>query len=447
MNNAFEVVMANPLELKQHPRYTLYNQAPEEGTPSDTPSRQEVGASAWESTYKRVKADIERYGGIREPLRVQSGTQVILCGHKRCRIAIELGFEMVPVIYEALDDDAAVDLMVSDNFSRAYEERSPIRRARIYQKAKEMYGFPHGGNRRASYNDGNWKKISEIAMMCGTKQARFMDHLRLLKLIVSMQQLVDQEVISVRGGSILAGLPRDAQKQFAKSVRGIEIDIPDRQIQVFRDTWDEENPNRRAELDHLAKVTDADDPEDDDSFDGLSDQNEVEDWTIGFEGAGGEDEATAKLDRSFDSTSLPDESNEPVVRIERVDIRQQRNGSSPDVQSIEEQRHELVDRMGNTFSEDGKRKLEWMAFKKMMQSQIRSIRRWEKDFDASMTPDVAERCRINKDTETELYRFKRELEHYLVAVRKVVPEAEPITADTEIGPFVDDALAEERPAR
>ena len=450
MNWPYEVVMVDPKILQPHPQYALYNPDPDgkstqtaASKESQTRMEKRVRVSSWESTYARIKANVELYG-IREPLRVQMGTQIILCGHKRCKIAVELGFETVPVIYETLDDEAAVDLMVSDNFSRAFEERSPIKRARIYKKAKDMYGYPRGGDWRSKFRSGTWKKLDEIAEMCSTTLARFKDHLRLLNLIVPLQQLVDQEVISVHGGSLLARLPRDAQKQFAKSVRGIEIDIPDRQIQVFRATWDEENPNRRAELDHLAKVTDTDDPENDDSFADLSDQDEAEDWTIGFEGLVGEDEATGKLDQNCDPSSPPDESNDPIARIERVDIRR-RGESSPEVQSVEEQRHDLVDRMGNTFSGDGKRKLEWMAFKKMMQSQILTIRRWRKDFNASMTPDVAEGCRINKDT--ELHRFEQELGHYLAAIHKVVPKTGVKSVDTEVGPSVEDALAQELPAR
>ena len=52
---------------------------------------------------------------------------------------------------------------------------------------------------------------------------------------------------------------------------------------------------------------------------------------------------------------------------------------------------------------------------------------------------------MNKDT--ELYRFERELDHYLAAIHKVVPKTEPLTVDTEIGSFADEALDEEEPAR
>lgn len=429
MNHSYKVVMVDPKTLKPHPQYTLYNPDPEEKVAQIAPSevkqkRQEKGAggSTWKSIYERVKASVEQYG-IQEPLRVQETTQILLCGHKRCRIAIELGFETVPIIYEALDDEAGIDMMVADNFSRAFEETDPIKRARIYLRVKEMYGYSRGGNRRSNGRNVRLRKTDELAVMCRTTPRRFSDHIRLLQLIAPLRELVTQEVISVRGGSVLAMLPRDAQTQFARSMQGIEIDIPDRQIQVFRATWEGENPDRRAELDHLAQATDADDSENDDAWVGVFDPDEGGPLKQDFDDTG--TEGGESQDRAWSLAMSPptDESSEDAGRVERIDIRR-RDESPPGVQSIEEQRHELVDRMGNTFSEKGKRNLEWMAFKRMMQSQIHTIRRWKKDFHASITPEIVEKCRLFGDSETELFRFTREIEQFLAMIRQVLPDVD-----------------------
>lgn len=59
---------------------------------------------------------IIEYQGFRNPLIVQSGTNLIVAGHGRLLAALKMGLQKVPIIYQEFDNEAQLyAFMVADN--------------------------------------------------------------------------------------------------------------------------------------------------------------------------------------------------------------------------------------------------------------------------------------------------------------------------------------------
>lgn len=112
MENAATVVMVPPDVLVPHP------------------DRQKAGTtlSTDDGKYQFIRETIEQHG-IEDAIKVQRGTNIILGGHTRHRIAMELGMVEVPVTYYDVDDETARYMMVVDNHQRIGDEPDPMKLA------------------------------------------------------------------------------------------------------------------------------------------------------------------------------------------------------------------------------------------------------------------------------------------------------------------------------
>lgn len=72
--------------------------------------------------FERLREDIKRSGEIRDPIKVyydKTGSPLILGGFNRWKIAVEIGFEFVPIeIYDGLTPRQRRELVINDNLSR-----------------------------------------------------------------------------------------------------------------------------------------------------------------------------------------------------------------------------------------------------------------------------------------------------------------------------------------
>jgi len=169
--------------LKPHPRNDQYK------TPLDAESEE----------YQLMKTSIAANGLI-HPLIVQAGTNIILSGHTRWRIAKELGMTKLPVRHLEQSDEDAENLLVSDNIERAGKETDLIKLARSVDRLAEKYS-----TRKEAY-----EKLSGTFAI----QYRQLDRLRsLLKLIPELQQLVSDEHVGLKAGTALAGLDDNQQQK------------------------------------------------------------------------------------------------------------------------------------------------------------------------------------------------------------------------------------------
>ena len=104
-----KVVLVDPRILKPHPEYHKAH--------TELPSTDPL--------YQFIKMSIQALG-IETALHVQKNTNIILAGHLRQRIALELDLKEVPVVYDDVDDNEARYMMVVDNLLRKDVSNEPL---------------------------------------------------------------------------------------------------------------------------------------------------------------------------------------------------------------------------------------------------------------------------------------------------------------------------------
>lgn len=202
-----DIIMVDPHSLVAHPDRDLAG-----STLSDS-----------EGKYMLIKESIET-DGISDPLKVQRETNVIIGGHTRHRIALELGLTEVPARIYDVDDETARFLMVTDNFKRTGDEKDAMKLAWTFRVVVMSIGMTHGGNRRATEASEETvptttrKTMEEIAALFDMKPSNFKRYLALLKLITPLQELVSMEKIGVKTGSILSRLTHENQRKVLDSI-------------------------------------------------------------------------------------------------------------------------------------------------------------------------------------------------------------------------------------
>ncbi len=85
--------------------------------------------------YEAIKNNIKTTKII-DPLIVNKDTMVIISGNLRHQIALELGFEKVPVIYREVDESDMDFLAISSN---QYREKSYIEKLKEIEFFKNYY--------------------------------------------------------------------------------------------------------------------------------------------------------------------------------------------------------------------------------------------------------------------------------------------------------------------
>ena len=107
--------------------------------------------------YELLKQDILDHG-IRTPLEITKDG-LILCGHERQRIALELGLDRVPVIYFSGDDVSQMTRIIKDNLARkAVDFRTKIK---CYNELRRLYGLKHSGQPSKSIRSPERISLSE----------------------------------------------------------------------------------------------------------------------------------------------------------------------------------------------------------------------------------------------------------------------------------------------
>lgn len=167
--------------------------------------------------YLYILQSIEN-DGIEEAIKVQSGKDVIIGGHTRQRIALELGLKEVPVVYYDVDDESARYMMVTDNHKRIGDEHDPMKLAWTFKIVMDREGHSWGGDRTAKSTGWTLKDADTIASAFGLKRASLFRYIELLKLIPKLQHFVSEQKIGVKAGAQLAKLHEHDQKKVFQSI-------------------------------------------------------------------------------------------------------------------------------------------------------------------------------------------------------------------------------------
>lgn len=203
------------------------------------PERARVGTilKKTDGKYQLLRDSIAA-NGIEVPLKVQAGTNIILAGHTRQRIAIELDMQMVPVQYMDVDDETAEFTMVIDNHLRAGDEKDPIKMAETFRTIVQLMGYEMVGDWKRKENNGGesiiqkekestgWtlsektkqRSIKEIAEYFDMSRSNFFRYLELLNLIPDLQSMVSSGKIGIKAGSILSKLSESQQMKIYASI-------------------------------------------------------------------------------------------------------------------------------------------------------------------------------------------------------------------------------------
>ena len=200
------IAMVDPRDLVPHP---------DRGKAGTIPSEDD-------GTYQFIRDSIGE-NGVEDALKVQTGTNVIIGGHTRQRIAIELGLSEVPVVYYDVDNDRARYMMVTDNHKRFGDEPDPMKLAFTISVVMEQGGiedYHNMGCQNGTPEVGEkGMKASKLAKYFGMKRSHFFRYLALNRLIPALQLLVSQQKIGVSAGAILArGLSPAAQEKVFQTI-------------------------------------------------------------------------------------------------------------------------------------------------------------------------------------------------------------------------------------
>ncbi len=147
--------------------------------------------------YQALKDDIAAHG-IHDALLVTPDL-LLITGHHRAKIAVELGLATVPIEIQDVDTDEAERLLIADNVLR--RQLNPMEQARLIQRLKKEYDVKRGNNQ---VGGGGSVKMTEALEPLGVGQetAKRLD--RLNKLIPPLQALVSSGQLGTSHGAALA---------------------------------------------------------------------------------------------------------------------------------------------------------------------------------------------------------------------------------------------------
>lgn len=152
--------------------------------------------------------------GLIQPIVVRPLTDnfyEIIAGERRWRAAQLAHLEIVPCLIRSFNNEQAAAVTVIENIQR--EDLNPIEEAMSYQTLIDEFNYFH----------------EEIAAIMGVSRAKITNALRLLKLDKKIQKMLEDKVLSLGHGKVLAGVDEKfqyllAEKCVAKgwSVRHLE---------------------------------------------------------------------------------------------------------------------------------------------------------------------------------------------------------------------------------
>lgn len=128
--------------------------------------------------------------GILQPIIVRKSIKgyEIVVGERRYRAAKEASLEKVPVVVRELTEQQMMELAVLENLQR--EDLTPIEEAAAYQLLMEKLKVTQ----------------EELAKRLGKSRPHIANHIRLLSLPPTIQELISEGKISMGHGRALLGL-------------------------------------------------------------------------------------------------------------------------------------------------------------------------------------------------------------------------------------------------
>jgi ParB family chromosome partitioning protein len=151
-----------------------------------------------------------RHNGIIQPLVVRrTGERFqLIAGERRWRAAQKAGLHKVPCIVKEVSEENVLELSLIENIQR--EELNPIEEANAYKNLLEKGELTQ----------------EEVAQRVGKDRSSIANALRLLKLPIEIQRMVEEEKLSMgHARALLAVDSEDQLHRFAKEIttRGLSV--------------------------------------------------------------------------------------------------------------------------------------------------------------------------------------------------------------------------------
>lgn len=250
-----EIVMIDPSALIPHPRRA------EAGDRFDN-------SEALESlppNLVSLQANILQ-NGIRDPLLVQNGTNVLLTGHFRRAVALQAEWTAVPAQYLDVNDEEAYWIMLNDNWQRNESIMDDLMAV-----ARNMYHFAlrlqmdsdlernglnehQSGSLRDTFSVKFSSEVSkEVRRKFDITRSTIKKYFQLLKLIPELQSWVSAKRLGLEGGALLANMEESAQQDFARVYSNV-VKVTDLEIKSFKDMWKDLAQERAYAVQHREKV-------------------------------------------------------------------------------------------------------------------------------------------------------------------------------------------------
>jgi ParB family chromosome partitioning protein len=181
-----------------------------------------------------------RANGIIQPIlvrRVGPDRYELVAGERRWRAAQKAGLLRVPAIVREIPQDRVLELALIENIQR--QELNPIEEAQAYKRLIEALGLTQ----------------ENIAQRVGRDRTVITNHLRLLRLPQDIQQLIEQDKLSMGHARAILGLDdANAQRKLAQSVikQGLSVRETERSVRRIV-----EGPARRAAVKRSLAAEDA----------------------------------------------------------------------------------------------------------------------------------------------------------------------------------------------
>ncbi|MDD2331867.1 MAG: ParB/RepB/Spo0J family partition protein [Candidatus Cloacimonetes bacterium] len=151
-----------------------------------------------------------RENGIIQPLIVSKTDESdyeLIAGERRLEAAKLAGLTEVPVVIRSVSDKEKLQLAITENIQR--EDLNPLEEALAYKALIDEFSMTH----------------AQIAQIMGKDRATITNSIRLLKLPIPIQNMINQELISPGHARVILGLEDKLQLPFAEFILKYRLSV------------------------------------------------------------------------------------------------------------------------------------------------------------------------------------------------------------------------------
>lgn len=173
-----------------------------------------------------------RENGIVQPLLVRRNgfRYQLISGERRWRASQMAGLKKVPAVVRDIPDEKVLELSLIENIQR--ENLNPIEEAQAFQKLIDVLGITQ----------------EEVAKRVGRDRTSITNYVRLLKLPKDIQELVEEERLSMGHARAILGLTTlDLQRQLAQEIisKGLSVRATEQAVQKLNNTLIRQTTNKK----------------------------------------------------------------------------------------------------------------------------------------------------------------------------------------------------------